>query len=339
MDLEEFLRRQGEKLLRAGRESRLARVRHITVRGSEWYDHAARQGGHAVSFVQHFYGTSYQEAMELLLGNELGKAYPAAQPKREESARPFALPPPHTDMRRVYAYLMKQRHISREVVTHFARAGLLYEDAQYHNCVFVGTDEQGVPRHAHKRSTNSQGKSFKVNVEGSRPQYSFHHAGRDSIFYVFEAPVDMLSFLTLYPDRWQPTLAWPCAAPAARPCIGFWSKPPASGMWCSAWITMSRDRPPPGASRKNCREQDTTAVSCSLCIRTGTTTWCRGRPWPALPWPWDRACSHIPVPEPHPARQGGGTPCRWTGPRFILDHQEGHIGRRSKYRGQTTGGR
>ena len=98
---------------------------------------------------------------------------------------------------------MKQRHISREVISHFARAGLLYEDAQYHNCVFVGTDEQGTPRHAHKRSTNSQGKSFKANVEGSRPQYSFHHMGQDGILYAFEAPVDMLSFLTLYPDGWQ----------------------------------------------------------------------------------------------------------------------------------------
>ena len=203
VDLEEFLRQRGEKLLRAGRESRLARVHHITVRGNEWYDHIARQGGHAVSFVQHYYGMSYQEAMELLLGNELGATYPAAEPKREEPPKPFALPPPNADMRRVYAYLMKQRRVSREVVTHFARSGLLYEDAQYHNCVFVGTDEQGVPRHAHKRSTNSQGKSFKVNVEGSKPQYSFHHVGQDGLLYVFEAPIDLLSFLTLYPDRWQ----------------------------------------------------------------------------------------------------------------------------------------
>ena len=53
---------------------------------------------------------------------------------------PFALPPPHTDMRRVYAYLMKQRHISREVVTHFVRAGLLYEDALslIHICPLLG---------------------------------------------------------------------------------------------------------------------------------------------------------------------------------------------------------
>ena len=200
VNLEELLRRRGEKLLRSGREFRLDSMHRITVRGSEWYDHAARQGGRAVSFLQHCYGMSYQEAMGLLLGDGM---LSTARPKPEEPPRPFALPPPHTDMRRVYAYLMKRRHISREVITPFARAGLLYEDAQYHNCVFVGTDEQGVPRHAHRRSTNSRGKSFKVNVEGSRPQYSFHHAGKGGVLYVFEAPIDLLSFLTLHPKGWQ----------------------------------------------------------------------------------------------------------------------------------------
>ena len=39
--------------------------------------------------------------MELLLGNELGATYPAAEPKREEPPKPFALPPPNADMRRV----------------------------------------------------------------------------------------------------------------------------------------------------------------------------------------------------------------------------------------------
>ena len=200
VDLEEFLRRRGEKLLRSGREFRLDRRHRITVRGGEWYDHAARQGGRAVSFLRTYYGMSYQAAMEALLGDT---ELPPARQRAEEEPRPFALPPPHRDMRRLYAYLMKQRHISREVITHFAKAGLLYEDAQYHNCVFVGTDEQGVPRHAHKRSTNSRGRAFKANVAGSRPQYSFHHVGTDSLLYVFEAPIDLLSFLTLYPEGWQ----------------------------------------------------------------------------------------------------------------------------------------
>ena len=199
VDLVELLRQRGEKLLHSGREYRLENDHSITVRGCEWYDHDSRQGGHPVSFVQHYYGMSYQEAMEFLLNG----AYPVAGSRETEPPKPFALPPPHQNMRRVYAYLMKQRQIDGAIITHFVRKGLLYEDAQYHNCVFVGADEGGVPRHAHKRSTNSRGKSFKVNVEGSRPQYSFHHVGRDNLLYVFEAPIDMLSFLTLYPDDWQ----------------------------------------------------------------------------------------------------------------------------------------
>ena len=226
VDLVELLWQRGEKLLRSGREYRLENDHSITVRGSEWYDHDSRQGGHPVSFVQHYYGMNYQEAMELLLGNELGKAYPAAQPKQEEPAKPFVLPPPHTDMRRVYAYLMKQRHISREVVTHFARAGLLYEDTQYHNCVFVGTDEQGVPRHAHKRSTNSYGKAFRQNVEGSDPRYSFPHLGSDGDLYVFEAPIDMLSFITLYPEDWTAHSYVACCGTSGLPVLHLLSQTP-----------------------------------------------------------------------------------------------------------------
>ena len=203
VDLEEFLRQRGEKLLPSGRDKRLDRDHSVTIRGCEWFDHDSRQGGNAISFVRWFYNYSYPEAVNALLGGEQGTIYPSAAEREKPPQKPFELPEANTNMRRVFAYLMKQRHISREVVTHFARSGLLYEDAQYHNCIFVGTDEHGVPRHAHKRSTNSQGKSFKVNVEGSRPQHSFHHVGQDGLLYVFEAPIDLLSFLTLYPDRWQ----------------------------------------------------------------------------------------------------------------------------------------
>ena len=191
VDLEEFLRCRGEKLLSSGREKRLASDHSVTVRGNEWYDHAEERGGHAVSFVQRFYGLSYPDAVTMLLGGELGTAYPSAGERTEEPVKPFALPPANKDMRRVFAYLIKHRSIARDVVARFAKAGLLYEDAEYHNAVFVGTDTDGVPRHAHKRSANSYGKAFRLNVEGSDPRYSFHHVGTDRSLYVFEAPIDM----------------------------------------------------------------------------------------------------------------------------------------------------
>ena len=51
VDLEFFLRSRGEKLIPSGREKRLASDHSITVRGNEWYDHAAEQGGQLRSEV------------------------------------------------------------------------------------------------------------------------------------------------------------------------------------------------------------------------------------------------------------------------------------------------
>jgi len=98
---------------------------------------------------------------------------------------------------------MKKRFIDREVISHFAHAKTLYEDNKYHNAVFVGTDENGIARHAHKKGTYSDGDSFRANVTGSQPQYSFRHTGAGDTLHVFEAPIDMLSFLSLYPKDWQ----------------------------------------------------------------------------------------------------------------------------------------
>ena len=186
VDLEGFLLRRGEKLLPSGRDKRLVSDHSVTIRGSEWFDHETQRGGHAIAFVQMHDGCSFQEAVAKLLNGEQGQAFQPAEERRAGPPKPFALPLPHHNMRRVYAYLMRQRHIDREIITHFARAGTLYEDADYHNAVFVGLDEHGVPRHAQKRSTNSRGRSFKLNVEGSDARYSFHHRGDDGDLYVFE---------------------------------------------------------------------------------------------------------------------------------------------------------
>ena len=203
MDLEDYLLRRGERLLPSGREKRLASDRSITIRGSEWFDHEAQQGGRAIDFVRMHDGCSFQEAVTKLLNGEQGQMFQQTEERKAAPPKIFVLPPAHHSMRRVYAYLMQQRHIDRDIITYFARSGTLYEDAEYHNAVFVGTDEHGVARHAQKRSTNSQGKAFKLNVEGSDARYSFHHLGMDGELYVFEAPIDLLSYLTMNPEDWQ----------------------------------------------------------------------------------------------------------------------------------------
>ncbi|WP_302941389.1 DUF3991 and toprim domain-containing protein [uncultured Ruminococcus sp.] len=210
VNLEEFLRMRGEKLERAGVEHKLiyydSSGKHdsITIRGSKWFDHKNQTGGGAIKFMQEFYGMDFQTAVQELLGQRvtpLSHSPPKAIAKEEK--KEFRLPQANTNMHRVYAYLIKQRFIAPEVITHFAKQHTLYEDKEHHNAVFVGIDENGVPRQASKRSTNSYGNSFRITCQGSDTRYSFAHFGESKRLYVFEAPIDMMSFLTLYPKDWQ----------------------------------------------------------------------------------------------------------------------------------------
>ena len=210
VNLEEFLRMRGEKLERAGVEHKLiyydSSGKHdsITIRGSKWFDHKNQTGGGAIKFMQEFYGMDFQTAVQELLGQRvtpLSHSPPKAIAKEEK--KEFRLPEANTNMHRVYAYLIKQRFISPDIISHFAKQHTLYEDKEHHNAVFVGLDENGVPRQASKRSTNSFGKTFRITCEGSDTRYSFSHFGKSEKLFVFEAPIDMMSFLTLYPQEWQ----------------------------------------------------------------------------------------------------------------------------------------
>ena len=210
VDLEQFLRMRGEKLERVGREHKLiyydSSGRHdsITIHGSTWFDHKNQVGGGAIKFMQEFYDMDFQTAVQELLGRTvtpLSHSPPKVSAKEEK--KEFRLPQANTNMHRVYAYLIKQRFIAPEVITHFAKQHTLYEDKEHHNAVFVGIDENGVPRQASKRSTNSYGNSFRITCQGSDTRYSFAHFGESKRLYVFEAPIDMMSFLTLYPKEWQ----------------------------------------------------------------------------------------------------------------------------------------
>ena len=210
VDLAEYLSVRGEKLERVGREHKLiyydSSGKHdsITLRGSTWFDHKNQVGGGAIKFMQEFYDMDFQTAVQELLGQRvtpLSHSPPKVSAKEEK--KEFRLPQANTNMHRVYAYLIKQRFIAPDIISYFAKQHTLYEEKEHHNAVFVGVDENGVPRQAHKRSTNSYGNSFRITCQGSDTRYSFAHFGKSSRLYVFEAPIDMMSFLTLYSKDWQ----------------------------------------------------------------------------------------------------------------------------------------
>ena len=160
-------------------------------------------GGGAVKFLRKFFGMTYPEAVRSLLGESAGQEIlSAAKEKPKPEPKNFSPPPPHSDMRRLYAYLLNERGIDRDIIHTFTHAGLMYEDAVNHNVCFVGKDDTGTVRHLHKRATNPLS-DFKGNITGSDAEYAFHYIGKSDRLYVFEAPIDLLAFLTLYPAGWQ----------------------------------------------------------------------------------------------------------------------------------------
>ena len=159
VDLVSFLQLRGEKLERVGKEYKLIYAdstgKHdsITVCGNRWYDHKNQIGGGPVKFLREHYGMSYQEAMLELLGGERATALEIVSPKNEPQnicKKEFKLPDANDDMRRVFAYLTKQRFIAPDVISFFAHQHKIYEDKDHHNAVFVGTDENGVPKFGYK---------------------------------------------------------------------------------------------------------------------------------------------------------------------------------------------
>lgn len=123
-------------------------------------------------------------------------------PPIEKEYKPFELPPRNDRMSRVFSYLLLTRGIDKDVLYEFMRRKIIYESADYHSAVFVGYDSNGKPCHAHKRGTVTSN-SYRGNAAGSQPEFSFHWYGTSDRIYLFEAPIDMLSFISMHKENWQ----------------------------------------------------------------------------------------------------------------------------------------
>ena len=210
-DLPDLLSSLGYTLKRIGSYYTTAEMDSIRIKERlTWRRYSTRQGGDAISFLQEFCGMRFPEAVDYLLAyhgrsrDSPDRDKPVPRPKlpppREKP--PFVLPPANPDQRRVFAYLRK-RGIASQVIQHFLDAGLLYEDAPYHNCVFVGRDGSGQPKFASKRGTlDFNGSGFKRDVLGSDKTVGFRLPCDPEIeeVSVFEAPIDLMSFCTLCPE-------------------------------------------------------------------------------------------------------------------------------------------
>ena len=196
-DLVSFLNAQGEQLVKSGREYRWKKHDSVTVSGNRWYRHSQNKGGYPVDFVMEFYHVTFPEAVKMLIGEEgEGRQKSCLAPSPD-----FRLPEKSETNETVIKYLTEIRRLEKDLVEEWIAGGNIYEEKKHHNVVFVGRDADGIPRYAHCRGTG--GIKYRGDVAGSDKSYGFCHRGEDNQLFVFEAAIDLLSFIQLFPKDWK----------------------------------------------------------------------------------------------------------------------------------------
>ena len=196
-DLVSFLNEQGEQLVKSGREYRWKKHDSVTISGNRWYRHSQSKGGYPVDFVMEFYYATFPEAVKMLIGEE-GEGRQKSCPAPSQD---FRLPEKNEDNEMIVKYLTESRELEKNLVMEWIARGDIYEEKKHHNVVFVGRDADGIPRYAHCRGVGEI--KYRGDVAGSDKSYGFSHRGTDNQLFVFEATIDLLSFIQLFPKDWK----------------------------------------------------------------------------------------------------------------------------------------
>ena len=208
-DLYVFLSGRGEQFKRCGKEYRWLRHDSVMINKNEWYRFSQNKGGYAIDFMKEFYGLSFAEAVKELLGEE-GAGETNRRTAKEDAGRqkvcPIPLPglelPERNESCEIARrYLIEQRKLSEQLVDQMIAKGDIYESKNYHNVVFVGRDKEQNPRYAAMRGTDEN--RYRGEARGSEKAYGFGHIGTGEKLFVFESPIDLLSYITAVPEEWE----------------------------------------------------------------------------------------------------------------------------------------
>ena len=170
-----------------------------------WSGTGTHVGGTQIDFLLEFgNANTVPEAVHQLLNLQGISPEYRACPNNDYASekKEFMLPEPAQSYRIAYAYLIKTRGLSKDVVDFFVRNKLLYESKDFHNLVFVGRDASGTIRYATKHGTrDAYGQKYKGDVAGNDKNYGVNIVNKNSsVLKVFEASIDCMSYMDITGD-------------------------------------------------------------------------------------------------------------------------------------------
>lgn len=206
IDVAQLAKLRGYPVVEKGKEARIKDMGGMVIdkQRNRWYRFSQNVGGGPIQFLMEFENMTWKEAVESLLNEEgeLEYAHTSSNSNVEHEKKPFKLPEKNNTYKHIFAYLVKTRYIHPSIVQEFVDKKLLYEN-KHNSCVFVGTDPDGKARYASIRGTyTAPGRdAFKGEATGSDKRYGFSRVGRGKVLFVAEAPIDVLSYLSIYKNH------------------------------------------------------------------------------------------------------------------------------------------
>lgn len=160
----------------------------------KWYWWSQGKGGtSALDYLIIVEGYEFKDACNYL-SDLMNVSAPVTTFYHPKPAKPFELPVKDKNNDLVIRYLCEVRKIDKDIVDDFISKGMIYQSANFKNAVFVGYDKDK-PAYAFKRSIF---KNFKLDHSRSNKAFSFSFTNpNSSVLHVFEAAIDLLSYMTI----------------------------------------------------------------------------------------------------------------------------------------------
>ena len=159
-------------------------------------------GNSALDYLIKVKGMQFIDAMKILTTDDAEMHHPETKvcKKPEYDVERKLLLPEKSELSAKVMWYLTGRGIDIDIVKDCIDEGLIYESLPYHNCVFVGFDENGKEAYAFFRSSN-EGERLMGEVVGSDKRYSFRIEANSNTIHVFESAIDLLSYATIMKMR------------------------------------------------------------------------------------------------------------------------------------------
>ena len=169
----------------------------LKISNGKWMWWSKGIGGRsALDYLIKVRGMEFTEAVTTINGNSIA-IEPIPIKKEKVKKESLVIPTRNISCEKTMQYLIEERALDKTIVMELYDKGIWYETSKYHNVAFVGKDLQDNIKLVTLRSIYGDFKNTTSGSDRHFPVRLVSESIRNNVVHIFEAPIDMLSYLTL----------------------------------------------------------------------------------------------------------------------------------------------